>query len=401
ITFQVRPSMRYADDAATGAVSFDVPDRVTVEGSADAVFVVRINIFGDRLRDNLMNSGALGNNPAPLTSNEYDGFLALESADHAIHLPWHVLPRKAARVQAASSRAGLGSAPPGAIRSVPLTNTIELSNSGVGSAQNQAYSLLAVSPNLPRGGRGEESPSPDLRAVGVQTFEVPPGFCSPRPSYIMAFAVTTWEQQTHANWPGIYRIDLDTDQNGAADFMVFNTDAGFMRGTNQGRNMTWVMDLTTGGASAFFFTEHATNSANTVLYLCGEQIGSPAVHQEINATVAALDVYFGGPGDMVEGVRFSPRGERSLTEPLPDVPAGEEDFVTVSGPNTFLNDEPGLGILVFTNSDRGPFSRGGATADTEALVLLNQTAWGSVSGPSREVAKGSRSGAGYGPVSRE
>ena len=84
-----------------------------------------------------------------------------------------------------------------------------LSSTGVGVAQNDAYALVALSPNLPRGRRGEESPTPDIRAIGVRTFLVPAGFCSADPSYVMVFAVNTWERQTHANFPGIFWFDLD------------------------------------------------------------------------------------------------------------------------------------------------------------------------------------------------
>ena len=42
---------------------------------------------------------------------------------------------------------------------------------------------------------------------------------------------------------------------------------------SDGRHVTFAQDLTTGAASAFFFTEHAMNTGNTVLFICGEQVG--------------------------------------------------------------------------------------------------------------------------------
>ena len=55
---------------------------------------------------------------------------------------------------------------------------IGLNNTGVGMAQNDAYALLATSPRLTVGGRGEQSPTPDIRAVGINTFPVAATTCS-------------------------------------------------------------------------------------------------------------------------------------------------------------------------------------------------------------------------------
>ena len=364
----LRPSWshRFADDAATGAVALSVPDTITVEPGADTTFVVTLTIDGARLRENYMNSGPQGGSAAALSINEYDGYLALDYGGQSIRMPWHVLPRKAARL----APSGLGNPAGGGFQSLSLPHTVELTNHGVGAAQNQAYSLLALSPPLPRGGRGEQSPVPDLRAVGVQTFEAPAGVCSAGPSYVLAFAVNAWERQTHASWPAVYLFRLDTDRDGTVDFLVFNADIGFGGGGFQARNVTWAMELSSGNMSAFFFTEHATNTANTVLHVCAEQIGNPPRLGEIAASVSALDNYFGGPGDDVDGLSFAPFGESYFSTAMPDVEAEERAPMSLVGFDTVAEDSQDRGLLLFTNGDRGLYSRGGATADTEALVLL-------------------------------
>jgi hypothetical protein len=313
-----------------------------------------------------MNSGPQGGSAAALSINEYDGYLALDYGGQSIRMPWHVLPRKAARL----APSGLGNPAGGGFQSLSLPHTVELTNHGVGAAQNQAYSLLALSPPLPRGGRGEQSPVPDLRAVGVQTFEAPAGVCSAGPSYVLAFAVNAWERQTHANWPAMYLFALDTNRDGAGDFMVFNADASLGGGPFQARSLTWALDLSNGSLSAFFFTEHATNTANTVLYVCAEQIGSPPRYGKVAATVNALDVYFGGPGDEIKRLVFAPFGETYVAAAPPDVSREARAAMSLVGFDTVAEDSQDLGLLLFTNSDRGPSSRGGATLDTEALVLL-------------------------------
>jgi hypothetical protein len=141
---------------------------------------------------------------------------------------------------------------------------IGLNNTGVGTAQNDAYALLAVSDNLPEGGFGQQSPTPDIRAVGINTFPVPAGFCSANPSFIWAFAVNTWERQEHL-LPVSHQFWLDTNQDGIDDYVVLNRDASGLGTISDGRQLSWVLNLATGSASAFFFAEHAMNTGNTVL----------------------------------------------------------------------------------------------------------------------------------------
>jgi hypothetical protein len=227
-----------------------------------------------------------------------------------------------------------------------------------------------MSPRLEPGGRGQGAPTPDLRAIGVRSFEVPGGFCSASPSYVLTLAVNTWERQTHANWPGRFVFNLDTDQDGTVDYAIFNGDAGLQSGASPGQSVTWVLQAATGDLTSRFFTEHAMNTANTVLYLCAEQVGGPQIGQEMIISVVALDAYFGGPGDTISDITFAPFADPLTPSSPPDVPAGESDSMEAAGFTEVGTSPNERGLLVFTNSDRGPSSRGGATADTEALIFL-------------------------------
>src|ERR687896_1343782 len=153
ITYQVTPNFRFNDDVDNGAVRITAPDTVQVEAGQDTVFKVTLTIEGDKLRDNLMDSGAEGNNADLLTINEYDGYLILDDNQHPIHLAWHVLPRKAAQVSAQRTKLDFNNG---------FSGPIKLTNSGVGTAQIDTYSLIALSPNLPQGERGQNSPTPDI-----------------------------------------------------------------------------------------------------------------------------------------------------------------------------------------------------------------------------------------------
>jgi len=298
-----------------------------------------------------------------LTTNEYDGYLVLDDGKHPIHLAWHVLPRKAARVTPTTMAVVPGSFP----------QVIGLSNTGVGTAQNDAYALLAVSPNLPEGGLGAQSPTPDIRAVGINTFPVPAGFCSANPSFLWAFAVNTWERQEHL-LPVSHQVYLDTNRDGVDDFVVLNRDASGLGTISDGRQLAWVVNLATGAASAFFFAEHSTNTGNTVLVICGEQIGMNAANllsTNVNMAVVAQDFYFGGPGDVVEGLTVTPLGERFYG--VPNDVAGKADDpagLAIYDFGAFPGNTPERGLMLITNGDRGAGKRGGATKNTEALLFL-------------------------------
>jgi subtilisin family serine protease len=366
-TYTVTPTFRFADDQANGAVSISAPSSVSVKPGqgSNTTFEVTMTIDGSKLRGNAMNSGSNGANPAALTLNEYDGYLVLDDGNHPIHLAWHVLPRKAARVVPSTTAIVPGSFP----------QTIGLDNTGVGAAQNDAYALLAVSDNQPEGTLGGQSPTPDIRAVGINTFPVPAGFCSANPSFLWAFAVNTWERQQHL-LPVSHQIWLDTNQDGVDDYVVLNRDASGLDTISDGRQLAWALNLATGSASAFFFAEHSTSTGNTVLYICGEQIGmnaSDLLVRQVDMYAIAQDFYYGGPGDIVGPVTVTPLGERFYGVPS-DVTGNTFDPTGLDvydfGP--FPGNSPELGLMLFTNGDRGAGNRGGATQATEALLFMVQ-----------------------------
>ena len=368
-SYTVTPTFRFADDEVNGAVTVSAPSEVLVKPGLgrSTFFDVTLTIDGSLLNGNAMNSGSAGANPAALTFNEYDGYLVLDDGKHPIHLAWHVLPRKAARVTPDTSDLVPGSFP----------QVIGLDNSGVGTAQNDAYALLALSPNLPEGGPGAQSPTPDLRAVGINTFPVDAGFCSGDPSFVWAFAVNTWERQQHL-LPVRHFIELDTNRDGVADYLIFNQDQSvFTTGSfgtiSDGRLLTLSYDLNAGTIDAFFYAEHSTNTGNTVLLVCGEQVGltgTDMLATNVDITVEAEDFYFGGPGDFIGDLTVTPLGERFYGVPS-DVGGNSYDATGLAvydfGP--FPGNSPEQGLLLITNGDRGAGNRGGATEATEALLL--------------------------------
>ncbi len=362
VEYSITPTFRFADDEASGAVSISTPGKVKIRPGRDATVPVKMTIYGENLAGNAMNSGTEGANPAALTFNEFDGYLVLSDGNgSSVHLPWHVLPRKAAEVKARDvltfNRRG--------------EDRVSLNNIGIGTAQIDAYSLLAVSPNLPEGPEGGQAPTPDIRAVGINTIPVPAGFCSGSDSFLWVFAINTWERQSHLV-PVSHQVVLDTNQDGAADYVVLNRDLSGPATITDGRQVSWVLNVATGNLDAFFFAEHATNTGNTALTICGEQIGMNAADlltTQVNMDVFTDDFYFGGPGDEVTGLTVTPLGERYFG--IPEDLAGKTNgAVEVIDFGTFPGNTEELGIMLFTNGDRGTGNRGGATPESEALLLF-------------------------------
>jgi hypothetical protein len=209
--------------------------------------------------------------------------------------------------------------------------------------------------------------------VGINTFPVSAGFCSAEASFLWAFAINTWERKESLQGV-IFEVDLDIDQDGTFDFAVYNFDLSRSASLSDGRQVTWAEDLTTGVASAFFFVENATNTGNTVLLICGEQVGltgTDMLTTNVDMAVFAIDWYYGGPGDSVGGLTVTPLGEQYLGLPN-DIPGKSEGEMTVLDFGPFPGNTPEVGVGLITNGDRGTGARGGATQATEALLFTPQ-----------------------------
>ncbi len=371
-TFDISSSFRFANDVATGGVSLALPPDVTVPAGGTEQFTVELDVDGQSLLPWTANSGLSGANPAPFNLLEYDGYIELTpEVGEPLHLAWHVLPRLSGETTASDDTVVIDEEFDG----VP-SGSVQLSNAGVGLTGIDGYSLVGESPELPAAPEGSQLPTIDLRYAGVQTIPVPAGFCSGSDSFLLLLAVNTWERQTHANAPAAFEWDLDTDGDGEADFAVFNLDAA--GNLSDGRNLAFVDDLGDPDAAvAFFGTDHGTNSANTVLTLCGEQIGMNAsdFFAPITADLFAVDTYFTGRAtDMITGIEFAPLGERYF--PVVgddgfgsgDVPAGGSATLNVMdfGPDGTNPSE--LGVLLFTDGARSGF-RAGAPQSHETIVL--------------------------------
>lgn len=322
ITYNIASGFRYADDAATGAVSVSAPASITVPKNSSGTFKVTLTIDGSKLRQWNLNLGSTGGDAATLTTFEYDGYLTLTSATaNTINLPWHVIPRRAARVSGPTSLAVGGSA--------------SYSNAGSATAQVDAYALVGSNPfNQATGFFGVGNPVVTLKNVGVRTFGGVTG--CPGNTFIWQFAVNAYQRTSTPQAAYQARINLDVNRDGVYDFQVRNADAT-LNNLTDGRNFAWVVNLRTGSANAFFFATHLANTANMVLTICGSQLADagagiavPALGQLINARAASFDNYFTGlEMSFIEGMVLAPAGEKYAAT-IADIPAGGASNLSVS-----------------------------------------------------------------------
>ncbi|MCZ8131179.1 MAG: S8 family serine peptidase [Steroidobacteraceae bacterium] len=349
-----------ADYLRRAAVRLEVPPTVTVPPRSTVTIPVELRIHARWLGDNAMNAGRFGDEPARLTAMEYDGRLEFRTRDGARwHLPWHVLPRRAANVT--PSRTALEFAADG-------TATVELRNAGLGTAQYAAYSLLGTGPERPRGERGRQSPGPSLRAVGVTSFAT--SDCSA--GFAMEFGVANWRRYALPTAvTNVVYVDVDPASADGPDYAVYHRDFS-QDALTDGRQVVWAEDLGTGIANARFFATHPTHAANVALLVCGEQLGlgpdAPG-RQRLRITAEAQDFAFKGPGTILGPWDVVPFGERYAIagDDTPGLATGR--LRVTRSPQPFAN-AGDRGVLLFTNAPRDPqTNNGAATAESEVLVL--------------------------------
>ena len=386
LTYAIKPKFRYSDDRLSGAIRFTAPATITIPARSSRSFTIKMTINGAKLRKWTLDSGANALAARVLDTLEFDGYLNLDntktSSDNAdpLHLAWHVLPRLSGNVSAPASADVDTEIPDGALEGLPAAD-VTLTNAGVGAGTVDAYSLVGQSPVLPRARRGTNTPIIDLRAIGVQTFPVPAGFCSDsgEDSFVYVFAINTWvRHSTIGAFPAEFDIFLDIDQDGEADYVVFN---GALNGVADARELVWSLDLNDDDAEpqAFFFADSGTNDSNKVMAICGEQIGLDAndFFEPMDMAVGAFDNYFtGNLTDSIEDVTVAPLGERYFADfgddafVSTDVPRFGSANMLVADFGTDGTNPDELGLLLVTNGSRADGTRGGSPATHEALKLL-------------------------------
>lgn len=323
-TLSIAPSFRYADDAASGAVSINTPTSITVPGNVSRSFNVQLRVDASKLLSWTLNGGSQGGNGPLLQSVEFDGYVTLSDSDGTISLPWHVLPQKSSDIVASNT-------------SVAAGGSITLTNRGSAPGAVSVFSLTGTSGRLPVStypDAGDNYAVVDLKSVGVR-----------QSGSDLQFAINTFGERAHPNYPAAFDVYIDTNGDGNSDFVVYNIENGTF--ASSGQNVVGAVNLNTGASGVFSFTTADLNSANAVLTVPMSFLGiTPA--SKITFSVYAYDNYFtGNPTDFVENMTYTP-GTPRFTAADVIVPAGGSSSLSVQSVTGGLTASPSQsGLLLF------------------------------------------------------
>jgi minor extracellular serine protease Vpr len=338
--FNITSSFRYADDEASDAVRVQAPSTVNVAPNSSATVQISLLINATRLPTWTLNGGSSGGNGLALNGPEYDGYVTLVAESETLSVPWHVLPRKAARLNAANATAR------GA-------NQLTFVNTGAETGQYDVFSLVGSSPQLP----ASDLPAPgdnyavvDLRSVGVRYLAAAQcgvsGGC-------LQFAINTYERRAHPLYPGGLEVDIDTNGDGVVDYFVDQIENGGFGVT--GQSVVRIVNLKTNAAAAYFFNDADLNSGNSTFTIPMSAIGvGPGT--TLTLDVYAYDNYFSGfVSDALFGMKFTPASPRfSASTQIGTVPSGSSSrvpFTTNETVTAAQSSESGLLLMYRRNAD--------------------------------------------------
>ena len=317
-TYNIASSFRYANDAASGAVTLQMPSAITVPGRGNADFDVWLKVDPSKLPTWNLNGGSQGGNGPLLDGPEFDGYVNISDGRDDIHLAWQVLPHKAAEVRAVNKQVTLIGEDVGLLT---LQNT-----SAVLPGRLDLFSLTGTSPRIPKKDLpedGDDFAVIDLASVGVRAVNVGGGVLG------VQFAINTFGQRAHPNYPAEFDIFIDSNNDGEFDFLVFNAENGGFGAT--GQNVVGVFNLTTGTVSVFFFNDADLNSANVIMTAPLAALGLTPSTQFTFSVLAGDNYFTGNVTDAIENMTYQLDTPRFFATGVPaaGVPASGNTVLTV------------------------------------------------------------------------
>jgi subtilisin family serine protease len=315
--YAISPSFRYASDAG-GAVVLSAPSSLAVPANSLGTFVFTLTVNAALLPTWTLNGGSSGGTGALLQGVEFDGYVAISGGGDSINLPWQILPHKAANVRPLAPSVHLSGG----------TGTFTVTNTGAArTGRIDAFALTGTSPKLsatvlPR--PGDNFAVVDLKAVGARLVSV-------GTDYGIQFAINTWGERSHPNYPAEFDIYIDTNRDGVADFVLFNSENGGFGAT--GQNVVTLLDLNSNAQVVRFFNDADLDSGNVIFTALLADMGmTPS--SKFDFAVLAYDNYFTGAlTDYILPMTFEPDLPRFVAPGTPaSLAIGSSATVTVTSP---------------------------------------------------------------------
>ena len=364
---------------ANAAATLRVPSTLRVSRGGVGVLEVRLTVDPSKLNTWNINGGPLGGNGQVLNGLELDGEITLSDAQDTIHVPWHMLPHKAADVSSADDDIDLSDDGTG---TGTLTGTVTLRNTGVASGRVDVFAWTGTSKKISR--RLLPHPGDNFAVIDLGKVGVRQAMAGTTP--VVQFAISTFGKRATPNYPAEFDIYIDANRDGVPDFVVFNLENGGFGAT--GQNVVSVADIRARPAGAppapapgiVSYTDADLDSANVIMAaplaalapITVTGTAGPVTLPGLSATsqfdfsIYAFDNYFtGNLTDAIENMTFSFAAPRLAASGVPAAVApGASATFTVSAAPGWDTASPSQKGLLLLYRDAANREAQGLKADT-------------------------------------
>jgi hypothetical protein len=323
-------SNTYRDAPNTTGFTLSFPPTIFVGPNSSANFTVTATVNAASLPTWTLNGGSNGGTGDLLNTVEYAGYLTFSDPNDTVHLPWHILPHKSANVLTGVSSLALNGNP----TLLPISNL-----SAPISGQTDTFSLTGTGVQFPASvlpAPGSDFAVINLQSVGVRLVCTNSN-CT---TFGAQFAITTFGQRSHPDFPAEFDVRIDVNGDGTDDLVVYNEDIGLATtGVISGQNGTFVADLAAGTASGpYFYTGADLDSANAILTAplsaLTSAAGSVTVNSQFTFSVLAFDNYYtGNLTDFIAGMKYELDMPQEYTLSTFVVPAAFNGSISVAPNN--------------------------------------------------------------------
>jgi len=182
----------------------------------------------------------------------------------------------------------------------------------------------------------------DLKAVGARTL-----------SDVVQFAITTFGQRSHPNYPAGFEVDIDVNNYGTDDFAVYNAESGGF--AVSGQSLVVVLNLQTNATAAYYYNSADLSSADVIYTVPLAALGI-TTGTKFSYTVLAYDNYFtNAVSDVVGPMQVTlgtPRFDFDLSKEVPVNGADSISITRNAAGDAASPSQSGL-LLMYTNGLTG------------------------------------------------
>ncbi|WP_405630389.1 S8 family serine peptidase [Pseudoalteromonas sp. Ld20] len=381
-TYNLRTEARYTNDEDSGAISWDIPASVTIVPGQVSKFDVTLTVDPSKLHawtlDNPFSAEDITARSPALTLAEFDGALVFDDvddadSDHALHIVYHALPKAATELSLASEVVG---------------NSMQLivENTGATTVSTLAENIVAVGVEK----SVEEAPfnilSTTFNALAASGCES---------GVLFTASIQLRDELTHVFQAG-YRLDIDTNNDGAYDFLVQNYNDRGRATATPGRARTVIGTIGADGVETLQYVTPLYQSAgeDTITFsACSNLIGltQDNLGDTLNIKASAgYASYRGGvyyeTDSIVGSTPFSTSAPVSLTTldgentPVTELAPGERAVVNATAPFAFTSTSLKDVVKLVTTADLAVPSISAPTLENATFSVVENSENGLVIG---------------------